>query len=33
MCLLSHAKKLWPRASYYYKLAELAQSQEADNLA
>lgn len=31
--LLTHSKKLWPRASYYYKLAELAWSQEADNLA
>lgn len=26
-------KKPWPRASYYYKLTELAQIQEADNFA
>jgi len=30
---LSHSKKPWPRASYYYKLAALAWSQEDDNSA
>lgn len=33
MLTLSHSEKPWPAASYYYKLAELAWSQEADNLA